>query len=937
MKKEFELSKEDLVVMDMIDTAPSNNEMSPYFIFYYKKLHPDEDLEESLIELFEEAKKQPSEIYGEDWLYDAYKNYPRLYLILLPWTWTKGNYSHKMKSFCYDIRKYIFENEFDEFLSELTEAHKDKSIVFRKYWTQNKDNELISELKVLKDESTVLPEDRMDEYGLLEAFWKRPCSQWSPNDIIYSPFQLGKLIVKFWNTEFREDVKCLLNNMAQNVGNEEYYQDEDNCEIEGELEYHSKIFDDIRNYPLDDIANHISEPNIRSDVELFFKENMWLEMRRSYKESEFISDTDFMEKALNSKYGTYLTGGNSHSSRNDDARLRELFSKRDDMIERILNISDVKQQIYLLMCIGTEKSRKAAWNIVTKSNSSEYYVHILNVCGECFQLKYIRKEILKKNPLCIDGIWESINEKAVRFLFAILWKNIVMGEDTSLLEIKNVVALRTEFRHYYFYSMVNSLSGSLTLYMLYIYAILHLKENDGAETSDNLRIISKDEYLSAHYGMKTSNDLWIIFENNDYSWFHSFDLFYEMLTKNNFLSKNLKNLIALRDSSSQQDKRLIHSLLMALSENKEIEQEDMNKYEHIFAKTHEGFDIFRKAEVYENSDVSQIRARVILNANYVIPEYFGYAETERNMEQLLQPKEKFHWFERSRKAEQFLYSDKMNLSLAVNKMLWKEYWKDVIIKEQLEIYRKRPIYPFSMSIPIEPEYEEYILSRTDDIFASALDTLMVQEFKYFLLEQRKKNISALKKEGFFDNDEEAKLLEWIKKADHYGLSDRDIIDCLSEDKTDEWWKVVHTRLEAEFMNHIFAKCLLWVIKFDKSELWENAPWWGMKIFSKSFIDRPRVWATQLLKILNEELEKKELLRVCFALGHLREPLLEGLVPKELKRIAEKQNPKTKEIILRQYSLFNRKNLKMGKHTGNEKKRVEKCCKELLKISQKRFK
>jgi hypothetical protein len=883
MKKEFELLEDDIIVMDKIDIAPFNKGVSPYFIFYYKKLHPDEDLEESLTELFEEAKKQPSEICGEDWLYNAYKNYPRLYLILLPWIWAKGNFSHKMKSFCYDIRKYIFENEFDEFLSELTEAHKDKSIV--------------------------LPEDRADEYGLLEAFWKRPCSQWSPNDITYSPFQLGKLIVKFWNTEFREDVKCLLNNMAENVGNEKYYQDEDIDETEGELEYHSKIFDDIRNYPLDDIANHISESNIRSDVELFFRENMWLKMKRSHKESEFISNDDLMENALNRKYSEY---------RNDDTRLRALFSKRDDMIERILGISDVKQQIYLLMCIGTEKSCKAAWNIVIKSNSSEYYVHILNVCGECFQLKYIRKEISKKNPLCIDGIWESINEKAVRFLFAILWKNIVMGEDTSLLEIKDVVAFRTKFRNYYFDSMVNSLSGSLTLYMLYIYAILHSKENDCAETSDNL---------------------WVIPNVLEYSYVNEgrFDLFYEMFTKNNFLSENLKNLVALRNDVDQQNVKFIHSLLTALSENKEIEQEDMDKYKRIFAKTYEGFDIYQIVERYETSGVSQIRARVILNANYVVPEYFGY-ETEKKVEQLLHPKKSFHQFKADRKVEQFWHPDKMNISLVIEKMLWKEYWKEVIIEEKLEIYRKRSIYPLlSMSIPIEPEYEEYILSRTDDIFASALDTLMVQEFKYFLLEQRKKNISALKKEGFFDNDEEAKLLELIKKADHYGLSDRDIIDCLSEDKTDEWWEVVHTRLEAEFMKHIFEKCLLWVIKFDKSELWENAPWWGMKIFSKSFMDRPKVWATFLFKVLNGKLEEHELLRICFALSGLRESLDAGKVPKELKRIADEQNvEEIKEKLLRHYRLFNRGGLKKGRPPDSEEKRVKKSRKELLIISQKRF-
>jgi hypothetical protein len=310
----------------------------------------------------------------------------------------------------------------------------------------------------------------------------------------------------------------------------------------------------------------------------------------------------------------------------------------------------------------------------------------------------------------------------------------------------------------------------------------------------------------------------------------------------------------------------------------------------------------------------------------------------------LYPRIEFCKFKREKAKKENVYIQMIN-----NNIVWNEFWRDIIIKKQLEIYNKYPIKGYYISLPTEQEYEEYILSRSDDIFSSGIDTLMVHEFKEFLFEFCKKNIKYLKKENILNEEETEKLLELIKKADYYGLSDNEIESCLSEEKkskekNEEQWKTMHTRLEAEFMGHVFEKCLLWVIKFDKSELWEEAPWWGMKIFSKSFIDRPRVWATHLLKALNENLEEFELLRVCFALGALREPL-GGAVPKELKRIADEQTSNSvKEKIIRQHKLFQRQNLKRGKHTGNEekkhigneKKRVEKCRKELLRISETRF-
>jgi len=826
----IELSEEDAAAADMIESVPINEEMLPYFVFYYRKLHPElEDLLESLEDLLEDSKYKikNSETSYEDRLYNGYKDYPREYFLFL--CGALADVSEKISDICLDIRKYIVENEEEELVSDI--------------------------VKILEEEEKIRLQVQKVELHPVEAFLEE--SNWFSTNI-YTKHSLGMITNKLWKTKWKTSIEHLLQNSIEEIPN-----DGENI-IMGSKQ---------QKFVLKDVLNHINV-DIKNEVEQF----------------------------LNDK----ITAKSEENKKPEDNIIKEKPEKKCDT-----PVDELKEQIESSLKIGTMKALCSAWDSVIKSEKSEYYTLILNAYDGRFPLKFLRKEISKHNKPCIEGILKSRNEKSIKFLFAVLWNGIIQNKDKSLLEIKDAINIPYRYSSSPL-SLINLRNPHpIYIYILYISSIFHSNEH-----------------------IENSDDLWNIHYSNSNYRESLHDIIYEMLSKKNILSENLKSFIGysfyhntLKDHYDQWaawykedylDVNFIYSILTSWSRNEEIKPENIDKYQSMII---EGWD-----QMY----LLHIRARIILNANFIVPKYSE--ENEKRVRQLLYPKKTFYEFIIEKAAK-----ENIPIHMIDKNLLWKEYWKDVIIKEQFEIYRKWPIIPSSISLPIEPEYEEYILSRSDDIFTSCLDTLMVHEFKEFLFRQRERNIMALKVENFLNEDEEKKLLELIDSANYYGLSKEEIKNCLSGEKDKEWWKIINTRLEAEFMNHIFAKCLLWVIKFDKSELMKDDLWWGMKIFSKSFIDRPRVWATQLLKILSEKLGKKELLRVCFALGHLREPLKEGMVPIELKKIADEQNPKTKGIILRQYKLFNRGNLKKGKHTGNEKKRIEKCRKELLKISQKRFK
>jgi hypothetical protein len=616
-------------------------------------------------------------------------------------------------------------------------------------------------------------------------------------------------------------------------------------------------------------------------------------------------------------------------------RIKPCLRGRDDLIDRVFAIKgNDNYKLIFFIFIGTKKAFFPAIKISEQINNMEI---ILDEYKEHLIIKYIRKEITNpNNALCIS-ILRSDNENIVKFAFAKLLQ--CQNRATIFENYKFSKELSEEYTK--FCHIMNLNYRRINLYKFYICNILLSKDE---------KKICDDEFVKKEYSIDYTNYAncsdedyngfcfisdftynppkicGILLTINGYIYRSVIDI-YELLSKNNEFAKKmwviikpLFEYIPLYGNDSKEKRfvlgqNFLYSIIYECLYNNKLSANILRKWNRINIE-------------YKNLIVPYI----LLNANNPFPN-FGSDSINDSMigyiSELFCPKKNFYKFNNELREKGYDY---------YHKDICKYYWCEVILKEQLEIYNEQPIKHSTSPSPviIESEYKDYILSRSDDIFASGIDTLMVHEFKEVLLEERKKNIKALKTENLLNEEEERKLLELVSSANYYGLSNEEIKNCLTEEKDEEWWKIIPTRLESEFMGHIFEKCLLWMIKFDKSELLASAPWQGVKIFSNSFTDRPMVWAKHLFRILNEKLEEMEFIQVCFALGNLREPL-GGIVPKELKRIADnEQNPKIKELILRQYKRFNRGNLEKGKYVGNEKKRIEKCREKLLEISERRF-
>jgi len=225
-------------------------------------------------------------------------------------------------------------------------------------------------------------------------------------------------------------------------------------------------------------------------------------------------------------------------------------------------------------------------------------------------------------------------------------------------------------------------------------------------------------------------------------------------------------------------------------------------------------------------------------------------------------------------------------------------------------------------------YAEHLLSRTDDMFSTAIENFIYNEYKIFLAENRKRQISKLLEKGTLQREEAdkftAKAEDW--DTDYYAWSNKEVLQISPNADLEK----LRANLEPEFMAKIFEKAILWVLNHKESELWLNAPWFGMQIFNKSYADCPSIWAKHLIKIAdNWNGNENMLFRICFALGHLREPL-GGKVPITLQKISENQKTDyARNLISTQRNLFNRENFNKGHHR-TPSKRVELCKEELIK-------
>jgi len=223
------------------------------------------------------------------------------------------------------------------------------------------------------------------------------------------------------------------------------------------------------------------------------------------------------------------------------------------------------------------------------------------------------------------------------------------------------------------------------------------------------------------------------------------------------------------------------------------------------------------------------------------------------------------------------------------------------------------------------------ISNDTDIF-SMLTRLDCDGYETILTETRKLQINELLKKGILEQKEADKLIAMAedKERNYYAWSDTEIKESLPEADLEK----LHVNLEPEFMVRLFEISILSVIKHKLNEHDEQISCdlkrpFVMRVFNKSYADRPSIWAKHLIKIAEEwQGNENMLVKICFALGSLREPL-GGKVPISLQKIADRQEKDSiKEYILSQRNLFNRDNFNRGHHI-KPSNRVEDCKEELI--------
>jgi len=224
------------------------------------------------------------------------------------------------------------------------------------------------------------------------------------------------------------------------------------------------------------------------------------------------------------------------------------------------------------------------------------------------------------------------------------------------------------------------------------------------------------------------------------------------------------------------------------------------------------------------------------------------------------------------------------------------------------------------------------ISNDIDIF-SMLKYLDCDGYEIILTENRKWQINELLKKEILQQEEADKLIAMAesKERNYYAWSDAEIKECLPEADLEK----LHVNLEPEFMVRLFEISILSIIKHKPKPNEYHEQFCNykrpfvMQVFNKSYADRPSIWAKHLIKIAEEwQGSENMLMRICIALGHLREPL-GGKVPISLKKIADRQeNEDIRRKILTYRNLFNREGFNRGHHK-KPFERVGDCKEELI--------
>jgi hypothetical protein len=610
-------------------------------------------------------------------------------------------------------------------------------------------------------------------------------------------------------------------------------------------------------------------------------------------------------------------------------KINKIFFRKEDLIEQILqvslrkigfidgkNVENISKKIHLLTIIGTKKAFFKIWEVLGTRKydtdlcyDADLYENIINKWGAHFPVKLLKKEIEEKNKSCVLGILQSENEYAIRGLLA-------YANDGYNLEFMNF-----KFSHYESLELDNIKYCRLIILLFLrdgnddFYGKGMFEDCDMNFLLDIASIINSNSAI----GQKIKKTLEKL----------NIDLTPKLTSEQFDEIERLKELSYEYEATQTQKKSKIEGVLIGPKnkyEEKKYEILNTDKVPFIlweeyvnrghYAKVrfwlyeHKKFDL---QSLFSTDEYIRLR-NITLERPFFFP---GYSfENQKIMKECLDENFLDFCSEHYERKKKSVYYEK----------IWPLYWWHIIEKTYENFEQQKFENPL---LPIIPEYAEYLLSRTNDIFSTAIKGIVHNEFEVFLTESRKLQIKICLKSKIIQEEEFENLMKLVEnhEANYYAWSDEEIKKCLLPGTDLEKLNAI---LEPEFMVRIFEKSILWVIEHKNSELWQNAPWFGMQMFNKSYADRPSIWAKHLIKIADEWNGSENILRrICFALGHLREPLGDK-VPKKLKEMAENpQNENTKEDILVQYSLFHHENFKKMHHEGNELKRVELCKKELI--------
>jgi hypothetical protein len=573
---------------------------------------------------------------------------------------------------------------------------------------------------------------------------------------------------------------------------------------------------------------------------------------------------------------------------------QKALSGEDSVVEPIMKMPIYYKEIkiMLLLAVNTNKARdnawKAysnAWELLNKENLEEelktrekwykfcgidpedarrsiehenqnFYILIINKWEKYFPMKLIRKEVEEENTMCIKAVAYSKNEYVKNFLIAYSWRN-------QLFKNKRLACL--DYCH------------------------------DDSYLDILLYALHRNEALVEQNYSNVKQSLYFFLSKED-----SIDL-YDLIKQDSIFSERLKPFIGdlvlnWRETIMSGDFDKINYIISKTPESARANGDTNSSYSYyLIRRWLDGGDA-PKIEDFSGCDeklLSSFFGSVILERPLKIPGFSN--RNESLMERIF--------------SKGYLYNSfvEENYQLSYNGHTWIEYFKKFIEKTAAEF--EQPEFP-EACLPLEPEYAQSILSRTDSIFNTGIENRVYSECKTFLKELRKQQIKKLLKKETLQKAKAEELFERAENPDenYYAWSD---------------WE------EPDFMAHIFEKAVLWVLNHYDSELWFGAPWFGMRIFEKSYTDKPSVWAKHLVKILREWNGSKEMLwRISVALGQLREPL-GGEVPIALQQVAEAQEGEYRKDILIQRNLFNRENFNRGHHKKSSI-RVSDCQKTLIR-------